>query len=51
MFGLYTIKLVFKNITKEADTAPYDKDVHELLIKLTRLVDNCLLYTSDAADE
>ena len=39
MFVLYTIKLVFKNITKEADTAPYDKDVNELLIKLTRLVE------------
>ena len=39
MFVFYTIKLVFKNITKEADTAPDDKDDNELLIKLTRLVE------------
>ena len=37
MFLLYTIKLAFKNKTKEADTAPYDQDVNKLLI--TRQVD------------
>ena len=39
MFVFYTVKLVFKNITNEAETAPYDKRVNELLIKLSRLVE------------
>ena len=39
MFVLYTIKLVLKNIPKEADTAPYNNDVNELFMYVTRLVD------------